>query len=61
MSADLIITTSILWGLLRIRTGIANTDKLIARLIRMTLEAQVAAASITTILVVDTSAYQHTR
>ncbi len=56
MSADLMITTSILWGLLRLWTGIANTDKLIARLIRMTLEAQVAAATITTILVVDTSA-----
>ncbi|WOO83495.1 uncharacterized protein LOC62_05G007016 [Vanrija pseudolonga] len=41
MGADLIITFSILWGLYRTRTGWHHNDKVIYRLIRMTLEAQV--------------------
>lgn len=40
MGADLIITFSILWGLYRTRTGWHHNDKVIYRLIRMTLEAQ---------------------
>jgi hypothetical protein len=56
MLADLIITVSILYGLIKIRTGIAHTDKLIMRLIRMTLESQVFSATIALILLIDTSA-----
>ncbi|KAL1406030.1 hypothetical protein Q8F55_007713 [Vanrija albida] len=40
MGADLVITVSILWGLWRTRTGWDHSDKVIARLARMTLEAQ---------------------
>ncbi|KAL1406031.1 hypothetical protein Q8F55_007714 [Vanrija albida] len=40
MAADLVITVSILWGLWRTRTGWQHSDKVIARLARMTLEAQ---------------------
>ncbi|TXT04085.1 uncharacterized protein COLE_07782 [Cutaneotrichosporon oleaginosum] len=54
MLADIIITATILRALVKIRTGIASTDKLIARLIRMTLESQAAAATIAMTLLVDT-------
>ncbi|WOO83494.1 uncharacterized protein LOC62_05G007015 [Vanrija pseudolonga] len=40
MCADLIITLSILWGLWKTRTGWHHSDKVIGRLVRMTLEAQ---------------------
>lgn len=53
--ANLVITTSILWGLVRIRTGIAHTDRLLTRLMRMTLEAQVFATAIALVLLIDTS------
>ncbi|ORY26227.1 hypothetical protein BCR39DRAFT_589745 [Naematelia encephala] len=39
-AADVLIAGSILWGLLRSKTGWAHTDKLIGRLIRLTFEAQ---------------------
>jgi hypothetical protein len=41
MVADVIITVCILYGLWKSRTGWSNTDRVISRLIRMTLEAQV--------------------
>ncbi|ORX37665.1 hypothetical protein BD324DRAFT_578511 [Kockovaella imperatae] len=41
MTADLIITVCILYGLTRSRTGWSHTDRTITRLVRMTLEAQV--------------------
>ncbi|ORX39034.1 hypothetical protein BD324DRAFT_679539 [Kockovaella imperatae] len=41
MSADIIITISILFGLWRSKTGWSHTDRVITRLIRMTLESQV--------------------
>jgi hypothetical protein len=37
MVADLIITVSILYGLLKSKTGWVHTDKTITRLIRMTV------------------------
>ncbi|WVO15014.1 hypothetical protein L204_102657 [Cryptococcus depauperatus] len=39
--ADLITTTSILWGLYQSRTGWKLTDKLIYRLMRVSVEAQI--------------------
>jgi hypothetical protein len=39
MTADLIITVSILYGLLRSKTGWAHTDKIVTKLIRMTVSA----------------------
>ncbi|RSH95326.1 hypothetical protein EHS25_000413 [Saitozyma podzolica] len=41
MTADLIITVSILYGLIRSKTGWAHTDKIVTKLIRMTIESQV--------------------
>ncbi|WVQ81824.1 hypothetical protein IAT38_003951 [Cryptococcus sp. DSM 104549] len=41
ISADLITTGSILWGLSRSRTGWSGTDKLITKLVRTSVEAQV--------------------
>ncbi|KAL1406029.1 hypothetical protein Q8F55_007712 [Vanrija albida] len=49
MAADLIITISILWGLSRTRTGWHHSDKVILRLIRMTLEAQVPPLILTSV------------
>lgn len=40
MVANVILTVTILWGLLQSRTGWAQTDKVIFRLVRMTVEAQ---------------------
>ncbi|KGB76008.2 hypothetical protein CNBG_1846 [Cryptococcus deuterogattii R265] len=41
MAADVIITSLILHGLLRSKTGWANTDKAVVRLIRITFESQI--------------------
>ncbi|BEI87103.1 hypothetical protein CcaverHIS002_0704490 [Cutaneotrichosporon cavernicola] len=43
MVTDLIITGAILFGLLKSRTGWTNTNRMITRLIRITLEAQIPA------------------
>lgn len=40
MTADLIITVSILYGLIRSKTGWAHTDKIVTKLIRMTVSAR---------------------
>ncbi|WVR07964.1 hypothetical protein IAU60_005007 [Kwoniella sp. DSM 27419] len=41
VTADLIITFSIIYGLWNSRTGIKHTDRIVMRLMRMSLEAQV--------------------
>ncbi|WVW87056.1 hypothetical protein I302_109113 [Kwoniella bestiolae CBS 10118] len=41
ISADLIITSSIMYGLYRSRSGLDHTDRLVKRLMRISLEAQV--------------------
>ncbi|WVQ95932.1 hypothetical protein IAU59_003031 [Kwoniella sp. CBS 9459] len=41
ISADLIITSSIMYGLYHSRSGLEHTDKLVRKLMRVSLEAQV--------------------
>ncbi|CAK9782624.1 unnamed protein product [Cutaneotrichosporon oleaginosum] len=53
MVGDSIITGCILFGLVRSRTGIRQTKELIARLIRMTLEAQVPATLVALTLMIE--------
>ncbi|BEJ02004.1 hypothetical protein CcaverHIS631_0606860 [Cutaneotrichosporon cavernicola] len=54
MVANMIITVSILYGLMKKRSGIKSTDNLITRFIRMSLESQAATTAIALILLIDT-------
>lgn len=56
--ADTIITTTILYGLLMVRTGWAHTDKVITRLVRLTFESQLPPSIIALVFLVEFRAYR---
>lgn len=54
-AADLIITVSILWALMRSKTGWAHTDRTIGRWVRLTFESQIPPALLALAYVIEWS------